>query len=233
MIERGLFWLLRAGVEIGREKKSLSDWTDRSNSESVSEKTTKQRILDAAEKLMTEQTFHSVGLNQILKAVNVPKGSFYHHFASKEDFGVELLRHYSAEASACKRRQLLAPQLDSNPLERLMSNFERGIMLFEENGGKCPCLIVKLASEVTSLSEKMREVLAAGFEDWVGIYAELLEQAKAEDLLPADFDSAGYAQTIQDLWYGALQRAMAYRSVKPLRHAVEFFKKDLLVAEPV
>ena len=39
---------------------------------------------------MLERSFHSVGLNQILASVKVPKGSFYHYFESKEQFGVEI-----------------------------------------------------------------------------------------------------------------------------------------------
>src|SRR5260221_6124397 len=82
--------------------------------------TTKERILDAAEEIMLLKSFHSVGLNEILSAVKVPKGSFYHYFQSKEQFGVELLRHYVADASAFKRRALLTDELAENPIERLM-----------------------------------------------------------------------------------------------------------------
>lgn len=48
--------------------------------------TTKERILDAAEALMLTKSFHSVALNEILSAVNVPKGRrlspirFFSHF---------------------------------------------------------------------------------------------------------------------------------------------------------
>ena len=72
--------------------------------------TTKERILDAAEEIMLQKSFHSVGLNEILSAVKVPKGSFYHYFQSKEQFGVELLKHYVAGASIYKRRALLTTE---------------------------------------------------------------------------------------------------------------------------
>src|SRR5436189_2079852 len=86
--------------------------------------TTKERILEAAEEIMLQKSFHSVGLNEILAAVKVPKGSFYHYFQSKEQFGVELLRHYVAEASAWKRRLLLSTEQEPNPYERLMIYLE-------------------------------------------------------------------------------------------------------------
>ena len=58
-------------------------YSSRNMSDRTAHTTTKERILDAAEDLMLEKSFHSVGLNEILTTVNVPKGSFYHHFASR------------------------------------------------------------------------------------------------------------------------------------------------------
>src|ERR1700749_1826416 len=89
--------------------------------------TTKERILDAAEEIMLQKSFHSVGLNEILSAVKVPKGSFYHYFQSKEQFGVELLKHYVADASAYKRKALLTTELSADPAERLAAYFDMNI----------------------------------------------------------------------------------------------------------
>ena len=126
----------------------------------MSDRPTKERILDAAEEIMLERSFHSVGLNQILAAVKVPKGSFYHYFESKEQFGVEMLRHYGNGAAAWKRQMLLDSETQPDPLQRLVTFFTCLIGKVQENGGKCPCLIQKLASEVADFSEPMRDELA-------------------------------------------------------------------------
>src|SRR5262245_4198451 len=109
--------------------------------------TTKERILDAAEEIMLQKSFHSVGLNEILSAVKVPKGSFYHYFQSKEQFGVELLRHYVAEATTWKRNLLLSTDQEPNPFERLMAYLDMNIGHMFENNCQCPCLVAKLAAE--------------------------------------------------------------------------------------
>ena len=131
----------------------------------VSDRPTKERILDAAEEIMLERSFHSVGLNQILAAVQVPKGSFYHYFESKEQFGVEMLRHYANGAIAWKRQMLLDAETQPDPLQRLVTFFNSVIGKIQESGGKCPCLIQKLASEVADFSEPMRAELARGAAD--------------------------------------------------------------------
>ena len=121
--------------------------------------TTKERILEAAEEIMLQKSFHSVGLNEILSAVKVPKGSFYHYFQSKEQFGVELLKHYVADATAFKRRALLSNELAENPLERLLALFDLHIARFFESGCQRGCLVVKLSTEVATVSDDMRAVL--------------------------------------------------------------------------
>src|SRR6218665_448750 len=118
----------------------------------MSDRTTKARILDAAQGLMIDKSFHSVGLNEILKVVKVPKGSFYHHFESKEQFGVELLKHYVSNSIAYKSKLLLPPNPEPDPLLRLLTYLESNVARMLESDGKCPCLIIKLASEVCELS---------------------------------------------------------------------------------
>ena len=47
-----------------------------------------------AAELLTEQVFNTTGIEQVLKRVSVPKGSFYHYFDSKDAFGREVLAEY-------------------------------------------------------------------------------------------------------------------------------------------
>ncbi len=196
----------------------------------MSEPTTKERILEAAEEIMIEKSFHSVGLNEILKAVNVPKGSFYHHFDSKEHFGVELLKHYSESASARMRQLLLSSEPEPNPRARLLTFYESGIACFLESGGKCSCLIVKLASEVASFSESMREVLAQGQRERSGITEQALREGIEKKTIAPVPDPAMTAQLINSLWMGALLEAVLARSAEPLRQALDHIANTLVPA---
>jgi len=188
---------------------------------------TKERILDAAEELMWRKSFHSVGLNEILTAVGVPKGSFYHYFESKEHFGVELLKHYIKDATLVKSEALTNRNVESDPSERLLVFLEGSIDSFLANRGKCPCLVLKLASEVTSFSEPMREVLAGGIETWLAIVAGVFDEAKALGTIPRDLDSKNTAGLMRDLWAGAIQRSTVFNSVQPMEAALDFIRQHL------
>lgn len=204
-------------------KKGLALLDDRSNIQGdMSNKNTKERILDAAEELMLEKGFHSVGLKQILDAVHVPKGSFYHYFESKDHFGVEMLKHYLKRTTAKKRALLLNGEAD--PITRLFAYLDGGTAYLRTIPGQFPCLVLKLASEVTGLSDPMREELAKGFEDWIGILKELLDEAVEQKLITEKTDTYTEAQLIQDLWNGATQRAVINRCADPVAHAIDSIK---------
>ena len=174
---------------------------------------------------MLAKSFCSVGLNQILSAVQVPKGSFYHYFQSKEQFGVELLRHYIAEHTVRLKRVLLSPDLD--PLKRLEAYFNGTISRMLEGECKQSCLVAKLGSEVSTFSEPMREVLAEGMGEWRAIYEQLLREGQEAGVIRRDLDPASAAAFLQDAWQGAMNRTQIERTVAPLHCAAEFICRSL------
>src|SRR5258708_1360007 len=164
--------------------------------------TTKERILEAAEGIMLQKSFHSVGLNEILSAVKVPKGSFYHYFQSKEQFGVELLKHYVADASAYKRRALLGTELSEDPFERLMAFFDLNITRLMDNECKCSGLVVKLASEVATFSNNMRAVLAEGVREWHGYLEKVIVEGQEKGVIRKDLNAHATATLMHHLSIG-------------------------------
>ena len=54
-------------------------------------------LLAVGQELFINSSFNSVGLNDILKTAGIPKGSFYHYFESKEDFGLQVVEHYAKQ----------------------------------------------------------------------------------------------------------------------------------------
>ncbi|MGZ8158621.1 MAG: TetR/AcrR family transcriptional regulator, partial [Methylobacter sp.] len=54
----------------------------------------RENLLNQGVALLMEQGYHGTGLKEILDAVQIPKGSFYNYFGSKENFGAEVIQHY-------------------------------------------------------------------------------------------------------------------------------------------
>lgn len=181
---------------------------------------TKERILNAAEELMLAKSFHSVGLNEILSAVRVPKGSFYHYFESKEQFGVELIRHYVSEHTARLKKLFATP--NTSALEKFVDYWAAAIGWVAEGECQQCCLVAKLGLEVTSFSEAMRKVLADGLQALRTIYEQAIREGQRDGSIRPDLDPSETAGIIQDTWQGAMQRMQAEKSVQPLRGAARF-----------
>jgi TetR/AcrR family transcriptional regulator, transcriptional repressor for nem operon len=199
----------------------MSDRLARSNTD------TKTRILNAAEAIMLEKGFNGVGLNEILKAVNVPKGSFYHWFPSKEQFGVELIRHYAEDAVASKRKWMTNKEMMPNAAERIIAAMEAGVSCLLGNDCQHACLILKLANEVATWSEDMRKALQAYFDDLLVIYTTVIEEGQKAGQITKMLPAAHLASILHDVWYGAYLRALVLRNTSPVREGITLMKAYL------
>jgi TetR/AcrR family transcriptional repressor of nem operon len=161
----------------------------------------RQVILDTALPIILGKGFSAVGLNQILTAANVPKGSFYHYFKSKDAFGAALLEDYFS--SYLLRLDAVLQSGSGTALERLLSYLRawRDSQSDDAPGGKC--LVVKLSAEVCDLSEAMRAALDQGTAQVVARIAECLRAADAEGSLRAGQDPQQTALSLYSLWLGA------------------------------
>ena len=107
---------------------------------------TRERLVRAGIEILTEQGFASTGIDAVLKRVGVPKGSFYHYFASKEAFGHAVIEGYAAYFARKLDRWLL--DATRSPLERLrdfVADGKAGLRRFEFRRG---CLIGNLGQEL-------------------------------------------------------------------------------------
>lgn len=159
-----------------------------------------------------------MGINEILKAAGVPKGSFYHYFGSKEAFGEALLEDYFTGYLAQLEERLSQP--GASNAEQLMSYWAhwRNTQHHGDPNGKC--LAVKLAAEVSDLSERMRQVLQRGTEGIIARLTLSIEAAVDDRSLPALTATQGNASelatTLYQLWLGASLRAKITRDRVPL-----------------
>jgi TetR/AcrR family transcriptional regulator, transcriptional repressor for nem operon len=178
----------------GRPRKELAGYSE-----------TRESLLRAGVAVLTEKGFSSAGIEEILRDANVPKGSFYHFFASKEAFGMELIDRYAAYF-ARKLDRFLTNESRS-PLERLrdfVADAEAGMRRY---GFKRGCLVGNLGQEMGVLPEGYRERLRRVLEDWEGRTAHCLRQAQAAGEIAREIDCASVATFFWIGWEGAVLRA--------------------------
>ncbi|TQM43789.1 TetR/AcrR family transcriptional regulator [Pseudonocardia cypriaca] len=179
---------------------------------------TRQAILDAAQRIMAHKGWAAVGINEVLGAAGVPKGSFYHWFSSKDAFGEAMMRGYFADYLAEMDAVFARP--DTPAADRLMAYWEgwRETQSLEDCQGKC--LAVKLGAEVADLSEPMRIALKEGTTEIVDRLQRMIEAGTADGSLSVEGDARATAETLYDMWLGASVMAKIHRDPTPLDNAL-------------
>lgn len=180
--------------------------------------------------VLTQKGYSSVGLDEILRLAQVPKGSFYHCFASKEAFGQALIAAYASYFARKLDRWLLDASVP--PLQRLHHFIDDAIHGMARYDFARGCLVGNLGQEMGALPEAFRTQLEAVFLDWQARVAACLRAAQEQGEIAAAHDSAAQAEFFWIGWEGAVLRAKLRRSATPLQvYAQGFFQ--LLHIPPV
>ena len=161
---------------------------------------TRQHILDVARTLMTHRGYTRVGLAEVVAAAQVPKGSFYHYFKSKDEFGQALLDQYFSDYLKVVGTLLEGPLPAA---ERLMAYLRYWAQTQCSDSATDKCLVVKLGAEVCDLSEGMRRVLDTGTQAVIGLLERCIEQGRADGSITSSLCDATLAQSLYQLWLGA------------------------------
>lgn len=188
---------------------------------------TREHLLATGEVLCLALGFTGMGLSELLRTAEVPKGSFYHYFRSKEAFGVAMLERYYQHFNQHLSEQLQAPT--GFHAERLLSWYQDALSEFYSCGRLSNCLAVKLSAEVCDLSEDMRAALDMGASKVMLILAQTLEQAREEKTFNFQGEAHILAQLLYALWLGAGLQAKLSRNPAPLEHALAHIKNILSV----
>lgn len=177
-----------------------------------------RHILSVAQTIIGAKGYAAVGLTEILNAADVPKGSFYHYFKSKDAFGEALLNQYFDDYLAEIDQTLFSN--DKPMADRLMkywSNWKDTQESFDCQG---KCLAVKLGAEVSDLSESMRLALKSGTAKIIGHLESAIKAGVADGSLKVDTEANMLANNLYQLWLGASLMAKITRTKKPLENAM-------------
>ena len=120
---------------------------------------TRETLLQAGVVWLTQYGFQGTGLEPMLRSAQVPKGSFYYYFDSKEAFALAVLQRYREYFEKKLDRYLLDETLP--PLTRLRNFVESAKSGMEKYAFKRGCLVGNLEQEATALPEAMRQAVLA------------------------------------------------------------------------
>ena len=182
---------------------------------------TRQALVWCGTALLTERGFQVTGIDEVLKRVGVPKGSFYHFFKSKDEFGAAVIENYVTYYA--RKMDRIFNDTTRPPLLRLrdfVDNAKQGMTRFDFRRG---CLIGNLGQELASLDSAFREQLEAVLVSWERRVADCLQEA----IDRGDMSGATNAQALANFfwigWEGAILRSKLTRSLAPIDQFVTLY----------
>jgi TetR/AcrR family transcriptional repressor of nem operon len=189
-------------------------------------KSTRDHLIEVGQELMHQHGYKATGLGDILKAADVPKGSFYHHFGSKEEFAAAALERYIAGEA----KHSVAVLMDSKvpPLQRLRHYFLDLKRIYGQSGPIPGCMMGRFSLEITDENPKLRKRIGAAFQHWQHTISTVIQQAVAKKELSTDTNPETLAGFLLNSWEGALLRSQAERSDAPLESFLYYAFEVLL-----
>jgi TetR/AcrR family transcriptional regulator, transcriptional repressor for nem operon len=175
---------------------------------------TRDKLIQIGTEILSEKGFDATGLDEVLRRANVPKGSFYHFFACKADFGLAVVDHYALLWDQKLKRLLRNPKVA--PLQRVHDYIDEGVRGLRKYSFRRGCLVGNLAQELAGLDDSFRKRIQLVFASWERLLEQCLDEAKLAGELPADADTARLANFFWMAWEGAILQAKLERSVKPV-----------------
>jgi TetR/AcrR family transcriptional repressor of nem operon len=174
---------------------------------------TRDHLLSTGLKVLHARGFHASGVQDITEAAEVPKGTFYTHFDSKERFGAEVLGRYW-EQRADRALAILSDE-SRTPLERLKAYFALKTQVsgpFDKG-----CMIGNFSAELAGDSRLVRDRLAGVFAAWTQMLATCIREAQAAGELRSGLDPDTIAAFLIDAFEGAVLRTKVDRDATALR----------------
>jgi TetR/AcrR family transcriptional repressor of nem operon len=181
----------------------------------MSKQTTRENLIEVGLQLIHSAGYSATGINQILETAEVPKGSFYHHFATKDEFVLEVIRRYAAGEQ--ERWERLLDDSNLSPLKKLRRYFKDMTATYGRHSGPIAgCLLGNLSLEVAGQNTEIRNLLRQAFDAWQNAIAKTIREAVEKQELPKTTKSDDLAALLVNNWEGAQVRAKAEQNDKPL-----------------
>lgn len=192
----------------------------------------KTKILDAALHIIRAKGYTATRVEDICEAAGLSKGSFFHHFKSKEDLALAAAEHFTAFAdmifSGAPYRRL------ADPLDRVLAyvDFRKAILQ-----GELPdytCLVGTMVQETYETHPLIREACDASIRAHAATVEADIAEAMRKYGIRADWTAGSLALYTQAVLQGAFILAKASNGPEVAAACLDHLRRyiELLFAQP-
>ena len=167
----------------------------------------KTRILDAALQVFRSRGYAGSTIDDVCDEARLTKGSFFHHFKTKEELALAAAQHFSDGADALFTH---APYMDlPDPRDRLLAYVDFRIAILKGNLRDFTCLLGTLVQETYETHPAIRTACERHLTTHVDMLARDIAAAKARYAPDAEWTPQSLGFHIQATIQGAFILAKA------------------------
>jgi len=174
----------------------------------------KNDILLKGISLIREKGYANTGIQDILKACGIPKGSFYNFFSSKEAFALEAMSLYSNLIINFLEEVDNNEELSAE--DKIRTFFNRANSLYKSEECDKNCLFLSLASEVSNKNKTFSEPITANFAIYKDYLIKWITEAQLNNTIKKELNPVSLANLIYDGYHGAIIRMKYQLNTKSL-----------------
>ena len=185
----------------------------------------RDRIVAASASLFHNKGYTATGLDEILDVARATKGSFYHHFRSKKEIALAVIKEVVSEHFV---RRMITPVVEApRPLAAIRDVIRslRTQTATEDLLTGCP--INNLASELALQDPKLQKALSALLERWQFCWAEALRKESQLKKRTRFKDAEELSMYLVAAIEGAQAMAKAQQSRAPLDAVLKHLEATL------
>jgi len=185
---------------------------------------TRKSLIKAGLSLFSQKGFHAVGINEVVTLSDIPKGSFYNYFASKEAFVSEVLK-----TAALLNRKTVAENGGKDDEVRLIIRLLTEAVERNESGqAYSGLLFANNAGTLSQTSDALRNSLNVYIEQSLKTVRLLLTSAQEKGSIRIDLSVDQITSFFWDAWQGAVLRAQVEQSAQPLHQVIKFIFEEFV-----
>lgn len=190
----------------------------------------KEKLLEAALQVIRAKGYTATRIEDICEAAGLTKGSFFHHFKSKEDLAVAAAEHWSTVTAALFEAAPYHRRAD--PLDRVLGYLDYRKELLRGKVPEFTCLVGTMVQEAYDTEPAIRDACDRCISDHAAKIEQDIAEAMAIHGIRANWTAQSLAFHTQAVVQGAFilakaksGPAIAAESIDHLRRYIELLFK--------
>ena len=172
----------------------------------------KSKLLDAALQVIRTKGYTATTIDDICASASLTKGSFFHHFKSKEDLALAAVDHWNAMTSGMFSQS--AYHRIKDPRDRVLAYIDLRAEILHGELPDFTCLLGTMVQETFETHPRIRDACNAGISSHAETVAVDIAAAKVRYAPDAKWDAGSLALYTQAVIQGAFILAKAQGSAE-------------------